>query len=637
MAKKDEYNTALGDAFKKAFEMGANSSKPVKATEAKKTAAPPSPQPKPAQPPPAIQPVPVKAPVVVNSPQPRPVAKHDHFSKLFYNPSTRSSDEIRKDFYNQSASFSKKKGILEGVSSLYYSMYKRNSREPAAVSLLRDTEELKKEFEQFFVDVKNGRTPSSGGVKPVIKTQSVQGSDDAPKAVQAARKQFSIKTQFSNAVTALREIDVVIGLDFGTSCTKVVVGTPYEQERAFLVPFSGFGHTSNVHLLPTHLASERNYYFLPRTSEKGQYGDLKLKLIKTVASTDDERHYEHAVAYLALVFRFARTWFIDTYKPVFGACKLTWHANVGVPSATFENDDLTELYRKAVLTAWMVSTHDGDIHKKMVTEVTESLHNGTAGMEQAIEIGAFPEVAAEVAGYARSEHRREGLHLLVDIGAGTMDVCGFLLNRSEGADQYPLLSSNVKLYGALQLDLARKNAVINAISKQHGALLQDGIAPICNDLESYVPDCRGIKSQIIDAQLVFSKGCKTQVRSVLMHLRKNMDPHAVAWKTGLPVFLCGGGSAVPMYQELVDDLSAWLKENTNATGGARCVSLQKPERLEGKITDPEFHRFAVAWGLSWPSWEIGEVITKLEPVIAPNQTTSNNWWSRPLDYSIDAW
>jgi hypothetical protein len=637
MAKKDEYNTTLGDAFKKAFEMGADSSKPVKPAPAKNTA-PPPPQSKPAQPPPALPATLAKTPSVeARGPQPRPVAKADHFSKLFYNPSTRSLDDIRKDFYNQSASFSKKKGILEGVSSLYYSMYKVNAREPAAVLKLRDTEELKKEFEQYFVDIKNGRTPIHAGVKPVIKAQSAMGADDAPKTVQVSRKQFSTKTQFCNDAIARREVHVVIGLDFGTSCTKVVIGTPYEQERAFLVPFSGFGHTSNLHLLPTHLASERNYYFLPRTSEKGQYSDLKLKLIKTVASPDDERHYEHAVAYLALVFRFARTWFIDTYKSVFGECKLTWHANVGVPSATYENDDLTELYRKAVLTAWMVSTQEGDINKKMVSEVTVSLHNGTAGLEQTIEIGAFPEVAAEVAGYARSEHRREGLHLLVDIGAGTMDVCGFLLNRSEGADQYPLLSSNVKLYGALQLDLARKNAVISAISKQHGSLMQDGISPICNDLESYVPDCRGIKTQIIDAQQVFAKGCKTQVRSVLMHLRKNMDPYAAAWKTGLPVFLCGGGSAVPMYEEIIDDLSTWLKENTKATGGAKRVSLQKPERLEGRINDADFHRFAVAWGLSWPSWDIGEVITKLEPVVAPNQTTSNNWWSRPLDYSIDAW
>ena len=248
----------------------------------------------------------------------------------------------------------------------------------------------------------------------------------------------------------------------------------------------------------------------------------------------------------------------------------------------------------------------------------------------------FPEVAAEVAGYARSEHRREGLHLMVDVGAGTMDVCGFLLNRAEGTDRYPLLSSSVKLLGSLQLDRARLNAVNKCVCERHERLMPDGISPICDDLEAYIPEAECMLEQVVAAQEQFSKECKIQVRSVAMHLRTSMDPHAPAWKSGLPVFLCGGGSAVPMYKNLVDDISDWLRGFETACT-ARAIQLQKPERLEGEVEDSQFHRFAVAWGLSWPSWDIGEVITHLKPVVSPGQATDRNWWDRAPDYSIDDW
>jgi hypothetical protein len=627
MAKNNEHITILGNAFKKVFEKTADSVQPVTFPEGKNTAQPLPKQSSAGQAPSEA----IKGPVQ------RPIVKKEQFTKLFYNVTKRSAEEVRKDFYSQSASLSKKKGILEGVCSFYYGLVKSGARSQAAVMRLYEYQCLKDEFEKYFRDIKYGNTPSQKDTHTATGTQTVKHADNAPTLIQQARKMFSTRKQFRDNVAGLRMVDVVIGLDFGTSCTKVVVGTPYEQERAFLVPFKGFAHYSNLFLLPTHISSEGNYFYLPKTGGKGSFTDLKLKLIRTIASPDDERHYEHAVAYLALVFRFVRTWFINTYKTVFDDCELTWHANVGVPSATFENDDLTEVYHKAVLTAWLVSMREGDVTRKLVSEVTESLHSGNLAADQTIDLAVFPEVAAEVAGYARSEHRQEGLHLMVDVGAGTMDICGFLLNRSQGADQYPLLSSSVKLLGALQLDRTRRNAVSRSVSECHERLMSDGISPICNDLDAYIPDIECVSEQIVASQEEFTTECKTQVRLVAMHLRKSMDPHAAAWNTGLPVFLCGGGSAVPAYEKLVDDLSDWLKENTNTTGGARPIPLQKPERLEGDIEDALFHRFAVAWGLSWPSWEIGDVITNLKPVVSSGQTTGGNWWERAPDYSNDDW
>lgn len=626
MAKNKDYNTVLGDAFKKAFDKSADGKPTEKFPEAPNSPIPTKKHPT------AVQP----SPEIIKRSPPRPVENRNQFAKLFYNASKRLPEEIKTDFYDRSASLSKKKGILEGVCSIYYALVRAGSREKDSVARLIEYQCLKDEFENYFRDVKNGKnsqrkTEQSCELKKISKKL-----DSAPITVQQTRKMFSSTTQFLEDGSDLQEVYVVIGLDFGTSCTKVVIGTPYEQERAFLVPFKGIAHNSNSYLLPTHISIEQGHYYLPKTAERGQFADLKLKLIKTFASPDDECYLEHAVAYLSLVFRYARTWFLESYKTVFGERKVVWLANVGVPSATFECDDLTEIYRKAVLTAWLVSVQEGDVTRKLVSEVTESLHSGKQSADLSLDLEVFPEVAAEVAGYARSEHRREGLHLMVDVGAGTMDVCGFILHRDNGVDKYPLLSSSVKLLGALQLDRTRRDAVATAVSNCHQELMSDGISPICNDLGAYIPDIDSIGNQIKTAQNGFSKACKIHVRSVVKHLRQSMDPHADAWDNGMPIFLCGGGSAISLYKELVDDLSDWLRKNTTARGVARHIPLEKPEKLEGDINVEDFHRFAVAWGLSWPSWEIGEIITNFKPVISPTTNGGGSgWWDRPPDYSTD--
>ena len=60
-------------------------------------------------------------------------------------------------------------------------------------------------------------------------------------------------TQFSG--TAGKDVcDVVVGFDFGTSCSKVVLRTPlYYDARAFATPFEKAGHQSCRYLLPSVL------------------------------------------------------------------------------------------------------------------------------------------------------------------------------------------------------------------------------------------------------------------------------------------------------------------------------------------------------------------------------------------------
>ena len=137
-------------------------------------------------------------------------------------------------------------------------------------------------------------------------------------------------TQFKG--TAGRpERDVVIGLDFGTSCTKVVLQDP-PLRTSFAVPFGDKGHTGNVYLLPSRLqlyASGRCQ--LAGFSERGILGLKQRVMVNpekplTIGSSPQIRTdpSELASTYIGLVLQYARGWFLDRYSDEFGRNWIRW-------------------------------------------------------------------------------------------------------------------------------------------------------------------------------------------------------------------------------------------------------------------------------------------------------------------------
>lgn len=114
-----------------------------------------------------------------------------------------------------------------------------------------------------------------------------------------------------------------------------------------------------------------------------------------------------------------------------------------------------------------------------------------------------------------------------------------------------------------------------------------------------------------------------------------MDPHSNRWNSYLPVFLCGGGSTMSRYQAIVEDLSSWLRSNVGNCQ-AKLLELPYPAQLQGNIKANEYHRFAVACGLSYRSFDIDQVITNVKPVQPPaREGVERPWYERGPDYLHD--
>jgi len=71
----------------------------------------------------------------------------------------------------------------------------------------------------------------------------------------------------------------------------------------------------------------------------------------------------------------------------------------------------------------------------------------------------------EVVGYAHSPLRINGLHMLVDVGATTLDTATFLIGSHEGDDAFTLLATKVERYGTMELHKHRVHALKNSMQE----------------------------------------------------------------------------------------------------------------------------------------------------------------------------
>jgi hypothetical protein len=219
-------------------------------------------------------------------------------------------------------------------------------------------------------------------------------------------------------------------------------------------------------------------------------------------------------------------------------------------------------------------------------------------------------------GYARSTLRDPGLHLLVDVGASTFDVCGFVLHERKGQDRYELLTATVDRLGVRELHL-RRLSVLGCLSGRDGDdhVAYDPLMPVGETLEDYHPGC-SCNPPDIDAE--FRRRATSVVMRHLIDLKQRRDPRSRRWDTGLPVFLCGGGSGMGLFRELVSEADRRFRSGMMARG-LLLRALPKPEYLvTADVGEALFHRLSVAYGLSFDALNIGRVSPPQEtPDIPP--------------------
>ena len=154
--------------------------------------------------------------------------------------------KIEADFLK--ASEGEKKIIRGSIGTYYSKLSKQNNQNYSQQQLLVGLHNLIGMMDKDLLGKMKKKIPKKMlPQKAMVSTNlMIKKSDKSEKITRLGNSQktaqyFSSKLQFSTGGNG-RPCDVIIGLDFGTSCTKVVVQTPYEKELAFAVQFGPFAH-----------------------------------------------------------------------------------------------------------------------------------------------------------------------------------------------------------------------------------------------------------------------------------------------------------------------------------------------------------------------------------------------------------
>ena len=455
-------------------------------------------------------------------------------------------------------------------------------------------------------------------LKGLIKKQAAstsvsgQAKNSSIRAMGKARS-IGVATQFAGIGPSASHKQLVIGLDFGTAFTKVVVG---EERLRIAIPLRGRGEKTSDYLLPTAFWSTQEGLCSIDSPLGEQHTDLKMSLLD---GNFEDSEIQSAATYLALVLRRVRAFIFDNKQGVYGSNYIDWLVNVGLPTSSYHDERLAASYKRMIAAAWFASASEGEVSEQSIKEAWQKSstqeESGASKRDLHWEaVSLFPEFIAQVTGYVRSPLRQSDLHLLVDVGAGTLDATIFNVHEVEGEDKFPIFAKAVERLGTCFLVRSRIDG--------RGLKKEKELAPFVP-----VPKKTEFASLLgIDVATLqrndspFKQRVIKAVGSLLRYTKSCRYPLSQRWGDGVPVFLCGGGAGCDFYTEI------FLSENGEFSGfPVKAMKLPKPDQLEANgLREDDYDRVSVAYGLSFDPFDIGEIIKEDDVDDVPAEDGDSN-------------
>ena len=412
-----------------------------------------------------------------------------------------------------------------------------------------------------------------------------------------------LNTRAGSKSSSSEKLFAILGLDFGTSSTKMIVRFPYEPgEPTIGIPAPEPCRSGNHPYLWQTVLWLKDGVFTPwcvpgaavlNSIKQGLIqgrGDKPLANLALTVNRD-----QVAVAYIAFAIRYANGWLLKNRPDIFRHREVTWFVNLGMPAASHDELTIIRPYRRIGAAALQLAKLDCPVTIEATRCFLDDPHvNRSAESEENAEelgVAVLPETAAEMTGFAKSTRGAPGLYLLIDVGAMTLDACMFNLVKISDTDhQFSLFRADVRPLG---------------VDSLHWFLA-----------EGKTPD-------------QFEKQCSVMLRTIIFDTKAESNPHAEEWKEGhdLPILFAGGGASNLLHREVVNSLDLRMKEFTN-NDGIRLLDLPVPTAIDLPVPIADFGRMAVAWGLSYPPTEIGRIRLPHEIEDVPKPDTID--WSGRL-------
>ena len=494
----------------------------------------------------------------------------------------------------------------------------------------------------------SGEKSSQGSISEPVQRHA---KDEVDQVIQKPVKRAEAKRQRPSGPVRRRveKIQIQVGLDFGTSSTKIayapISGVGQRQVRPLI-----FDHnlkTYETFCLPSLAAFDRNRQLLLGIeaaklleNEPWDSGLRRLKVVvagryeKSFADPNTKKAFDKYLeqhdretkthspelitsVYLAYAMRQARLAIQNV--PDFSNYELDLLFNVCVPIDHMQKRRVLFAFHnilawaEAIEEAWPQSNGSFDpleLARKVKKDVEYRPVDqyGLSRQDSERRVFAVPEAVAEAASYLTSLQRQEGIHAIIDLGAGTTDVSFFNL-RSENGGLKPFWYSAGNIpEGGHKVE----RVIADHLIGKRGDCSSGDILEVL---------------QVLDRS---RKGSKLYSDDIRHKVRKTLeDIHFKAtgvWRAAyrdklkgqflwqdVQVFISGGIANIPSVKSVFSE--PWMQQLKNIKYPVHY--LPAPEDYDSADGKVPFQRMAVAYGLSRPAPELGEFVL---PADCPNHT-----------------
>lgn len=398
-------------------------------------------------------------------------------------------------------------------------------------------------------------------------------------------------SQMTPQASGLRR-EIYIGLDFGTAYTKAAVQF---LDNIYPVDWNGVANLQGQYLLPTEYSEAPNLEcFLgqhPDSSPQQLHANLKRAFITNSVS---ENSIAKASVFLALVLQYVRAWIYHHHAAKLGFAPIGWYLNIGIPSDVLDKDKHAQHYTRLAEIAWVLSLMpQAEVTFDRASELLSKPINRNADLR---EIAPIPELVAQLAGYSKSASKQRGLHALVDIGGGTVDMVTFNVHEANGDDVFPFFVANVKALGSYAL-LAYRFQELSTQGSDFGSDVQNILTA-----ENFSRFSGATLRSVQEVDKKFFRNFQIEFESMLRTTHKRRYPSSPHWVTGIRTFISGGGALIPGYPEAIE----------TSQRPQKCPLLIMDLPPHPKVVNIEQHRanysrISVACGLTFDSDSLGTI------------------------------
>lgn len=435
------------------------------------------------------------------------------------------------------------------------------------------------------------------------------------------------------------ETDLVIGLDFGTSATKVVIRDAFAATSVFPVQFHPDRPGIDGYLIPSRVFRTGRVYSLAEGADR--ITDLKLSLLACRAKFP-VTEFDDCCAFLALVIRRARGWLLSRHRDIYRRHALNWRLNLGLAARSYQDDATVAMFRRL---AWAAANLAADDNARTITSESVEQYRKLSrlavkeGSADAFQFGwndvdAVPEVSAQLQGFmssARWNWRARPVMMLVDVGAGTVDSALFHVRvPASGSGVLTFYASRVEPNGVMNLHRARIDWLRELLPQgaEHAAVGEylasiarptDRLRPVPDAVGEYVPGYEiEPPDRSVDGEF-WTGRYRRQIAGSINDAKVGKGIPASQLQ-GIPLLLCGGGSRMSFYKRI----GAAISQTAGWQVSVEEMRLPVPQDLaDGGWHADDFDRLSVAYGLSLAGQgdtTLGSIVRSIEvPDVRPRQ------------------